>query len=161
MICLWALKVTLVSTQQGNLLVSDYPTGLSSSPEIVRRISLPFAFFLNHTCRMVSPIYYYTLTRLRQLMNEKYYQWYFLKGFFCHLIKGSSRVSQEDQPILHRDVQRLEDLCINHVGHRLPGHQNPISSLGTLPHAVCDKILIHLMKNKSLSPKAMQAFISW
>ena len=83
------------------------------------------------------------------------------KGFFCHLIKGTSRVIQEDQPILHRDVQRLEDLCINHVGHRLPGHQNPISSLGTLPHAVCDKILMHLMKNKSLSPKAMQAFISW
>ena len=93
--------------------------------------------------------------------HEKYYQWYFLKGFFCHLIKGTSRVIQEDQPILHRDVQRLEDLCINHVGHRLPGHQNPINSLGTLPHAVCDKILMHLMKNKSLSPKAMQAFISW
>ncbi|CAH3185471.1 unnamed protein product [Porites evermanni] len=73
---------------------------------------------------------------------------------------GTSRVIQEDQPILHRDVQRLEDLCINHVGYRLPGHQNPISSLGTLPHAVCDKILMHLMKNKSLSPKAMQAFIS-
>lgn len=85
----------------------------------------------------------------------------FLKGFFCHLIKGTSRVIQQDQPILHRDVQRLEDLCINHVGHRLPGHQNPINSLGTLPHAVCDKILMHLMKNKSLSPKAMQAFISW
>ena len=109
---------------------------------------------------MVSPIYYYTLTRLRQLMkniiNDNCE-----KGFFCHLIKGTSRVIQEDQPILHRDVQRLEDLCINHVGHRLPGHQNPISSLGTLPHAVCDKILMHLMKNKSLSPKAMQAFISW
>ena len=83
------------------------------------------------------------------------------QALFCHRIKGTSRVSQEDQPILHRDVQRLEDLCINHVGHRLPGHQNPINSLGTLPHAVCDKILIHLMKNKSLSPKAMQAFISW
>lgn len=160
MLCLWALKVTLVSTQQENLLVSDYQTGLSSSPEIAGRISFPFAFFFNHTYPMVSPIYYYTLTRLRQLMkniisdNCK-------KGFFCHLIKGTSRVIQEDQPILHRDVQRLEDLCINHVGHRLPGHQNPISSLGTLPHAVCDKILMHLMKNKSLSPKAMQAFISW
>ena len=109
---------------------------------------------------MVSPIYYYTLTRLRQpmknIINDNC-----KKGFFCHLMEGTSRVIQEDQPILHRDVQRLEDLCINHVGHRLPGHQNPINSLGTLPHAVCDKILIHLMKNKSLSPKAMQAFISW
>ena len=46
MICLRALKVTLVSTQQGNLLVLDYRTGLSSSPEIAGRISLPFAIFL-------------------------------------------------------------------------------------------------------------------
>ena len=151
MICLWAIKVTFVSTQyfKGNLLVSDYWTGLSSSPEIAGRISLPFAFFLT------------TLARWCPQFIIIFWQDWESSGFFCHRIKGTSRVSQEDQPILHRDVQRLEDLCINHVGRRLPGHQNPINSLGTLPHAVCDKILIRLMKNKSLSPKAMQAFISW
>ena len=74
---------------------------------------------------------------------------------------GPSRVIQEEQPILHRDVPRLEGLCINHVSHRLPGHQNPLSTLGILPHELCDKILTHLMKNKTLTPKAMQAFIHW
>ncbi|XP_078377522.1 uncharacterized protein LOC144660692 [Oculina patagonica] len=72
---------------------------------------------------------------------------------------GPSQVTQEEPPLLHRDVQRLEDLCINHVSHRLPGHQNPLTTLGMLPHDLCDKILTHLMKNKALTPKAMQAFI--
>ena len=79
--------------------------------------------------------------------------------YFLH--QGPSRVNQEEQPFLHRDVQRLEELCINHISHRLPGHQHPIASLGMLPHDLCDKILTHLMKNKTLAPKAMQAFISW
>lgn len=75
---------------------------------------------------------------------------------------GPSHVTQEEQaPLLHRDVQRLEDWCIKHISHRLPGHQHPIASLGMLPHELCDKILTHLMKNKTLAPKAMQAFISW
>lgn len=76
-----------------------------------------------------------------------------------HQEAGPSHVNQEE-PVLHRDVQRLEDLCINHISHRLPGHQHPIASLGMLPHDLCDKILTHLMKNKTLAPKAMQAFIS-
>ena len=74
---------------------------------------------------------------------------------------GPSRVSHEELPLLHRDVQRLEDLCINHISHRLPGHQSPLTSLGMLPLGLCDKIMTHLMKIKALTPKAMQAFISW
>ncbi|XP_058958852.2 uncharacterized protein [Pocillopora verrucosa] len=73
---------------------------------------------------------------------------------------GPSRVSHEELPLLHRDVQRLEDLCINHISHRLPGHQSPLTSLGMLPLGLCDKIMTHLMKIKALTPKAMQAFIS-
>ncbi|XP_068670809.1 uncharacterized protein [Montipora foliosa] len=73
---------------------------------------------------------------------------------------GPSQDSHEDQPLLHRNVHRLEDLLISHICHRLPGHQHPITSLGMLPHELCDKILGHLMKNKTLVPKAMQAFLS-
>lgn len=84
-----------------------------------------------------------------------------LFGSLFDTYPGPSRVTQEEQPLLHRDVQRLEDLCINHVSHRLPGRQNPLTTLGMLPHDLCDKILTHLMKNKTLTPKAMQAFIPW
>lgn len=73
---------------------------------------------------------------------------------------GPSHLGHEDQPVLHRNVQRLEDMLINHVSHRLPGHQHPIISLGMMPHELCDKILNHLMKNKTLAPKVMQAFLS-
>ncbi|XP_022788726.1 uncharacterized protein LOC111328529 isoform X2 [Stylophora pistillata] len=72
---------------------------------------------------------------------------------------GLSRVSQEELPVLHREVQRLEDLCINHISHRLPGNQSPLASLGILPHGLCDRIMTHLMKIKALTPKTMQAFI--
>ena len=75
-------------------------------------------------------------------------------------LTGPSHLGHEDQPVLHRNVQRLEDMLINHVSHRLPGHQHPIISLGMMPHELCDKILNHLMKNKTLAPKVMQAFLS-
>ena len=66
-----------------------------------------------------------------------------------------------EHPHLHREVPCLRDLCINHISNRLPGHENPINSLGVLPHDLCDKILSLLMKNKTLTPKSIQAFLSW
>lgn len=71
--------------------------------------------------------------------------------------------SQTDTPQLHREVRRLEDICVEDVALRLSGHPRlqPIASLGNLSNNICDKLLEKLMKNKSLTPKVMHAFLSW
>ncbi|XP_020917387.1 uncharacterized protein LOC110254701 [Exaiptasia diaphana] len=69
---------------------------------------------------------------------------------------------QMDAPQLHREVRRLEDICIEDVALRVSGHPRlqPIASLGNLSNSICDKLLEKLMKSKALTPKVMNAFLS-
>ncbi|EDO49054.1 predicted protein [Nematostella vectensis] len=75
---------------------------------------------------------------------------------------AESNQEVEDILQLHRDVPRLEDLCITNVSLRLAGqrHLQPLVTLGVLPHNVCDKIISRLVEDKALTPKVLHAFIS-
>ena len=82
---------------------------------------------------------------------------------FAHEFYLDAATTTTEQPHLHREVRRLEDICIDNVALRLAGHPKlqPIATLGVLSHNVCDKILHTMMKNKALTPKHMHAFLSW
>lgn len=95
-------------------------------------------------------------------VNVGFCEWKIIK---IHTIiifsQGPSDEGHVNQPKLHRDVERLENLCVHHVTQRLLGHHYPIMSLGGLPHPVCDKILAQLIKNKNLTPKTFHPFLTW
>ncbi|XP_031551245.1 uncharacterized protein LOC116288582 isoform X2 [Actinia tenebrosa] len=79
-----------------------------------------------------------------------------------HRLADAAKSPPPEQPHLHREVRSLETICIDNIVLRLAGHPHlqPLTTLGTLPHKVCDKIIHQLMKSKALSPKTMQAFLS-
>jgi hypothetical protein len=60
-----------------------------------------------------------------------------------------------------QDVSTLVDTCIKDIAKRLPGHHHPVGSLAPLPQRLCLKILKHLMKKKTLTPKTLNSFVPW
>ncbi|KAK7494937.1 hypothetical protein BaRGS_00013816, partial [Batillaria attramentaria] len=62
--------------------------------------------------------------------------------------------------LLHYEVQPLLQLCMGLVMRRINDPRNPLLSLGGIPEDLAQKIIEHLLKEKQLKPKTLNAFIA-
>lgn len=62
---------------------------------------------------------------------------------------------------LHNDIPSLLQMSMALVMRRLNDPRNPILSLSGVPEELAQKIIEHLLKEKHLKPKTLNAFIPW
>lgn len=79
----------------------------------------------------------------------------------AHQVAVQESSSVQSAKLVQTSLPSLLLCCLKHITHRLNDPRNQILSLAGISEDMAQVIIAHLLKEKQLKPKTLNAFIPW